>query len=60
MKFRRTRYLNRNHRLPDRLAKKELFDASISLHSFGGHIYYPWAGRYERPPDWKELWPRFN
>ena len=25
----------------DRLAKKELFDASISLHSFGGYIYYP-------------------
>ena len=39
----------------DRLAKSEKFDASISLHSFGGYIYYPWAGRYDRPPDWKEF-----
>ena len=39
----------------DQLAKQEGFDASISLHSFGGYIYYPWAGRYERPPDWREF-----
>lgn len=39
----------------DRLAKTENFDASISLHSFGGYIYYPWAGRYKRTPDWKEF-----
>lgn len=39
----------------DHLAKTEGFDASISLHSFGGYIYYPWAGRYERAPDWKEF-----
>jgi hypothetical protein len=31
----------------------EGFDVSISLHSFGGYIYTPWAGRWRRPDDWK-------
>lgn len=39
----------------DALAKEYQFDASVSLHCFGGYIYYPWAGRYQRPPNWKEL-----
>ena len=30
----------------DRLGQEYLFDACVSLHSFGGYIYYPWAGRY--------------
>jgi hypothetical protein len=38
----------------DKLAS-EGFDAAISLHCFGGYIYYPWAGSYERPPDWRKL-----
>ena len=38
----------------DRLAQ-EGFDAAISLHCFGGYIYYPWAGIYKRPPDWREF-----
>lgn len=27
------------------------FDAAISLHSFGGYLYYPWAALYRRVPD---------
>ncbi len=38
----------------DTLFANEQFDAAISVHSFGGYIYYPWAGRYERIPDWIE------
>ena len=34
----------------DRLGA-EGFDVSISLHAFGGFLYYPWAGRFERPDD---------
>ena len=36
----------------DALADAERYDASVSLHSFGGFIYYPWAGLWERPADW--------
>ncbi len=32
---------------------KEGFDVAISLHSFGGYIYHPWAGRWQRPRDWQ-------
>lgn len=39
----------------DALAASEHFDASVSLHAFGGFIYYPWAGRWERAADWKEF-----
>lgn len=39
----------------DALAKAERFDAAVSLHAFGGYIYYPWAGRYRRAPDHAEL-----
>lgn len=35
----------------DRLADRERFDVAVSLHAFGGYIYYPWAGRWARPPD---------
>ena len=33
------------------LAQKERFDAVVSLHSFGGYIFYPWAGLWENIPD---------
>jgi len=35
----------------DALANRERFDVAVSLHAFGGYIYYPWAGLWERPPD---------
>lgn len=35
----------------DRLAASEVFDAAVSLHSFGGFFYYPWAGRWARTED---------
>jgi hypothetical protein len=35
----------------DALASRERFDVAVSLHAFGGYIYYPWAGLWERPPD---------
>ncbi len=38
----------------DRLLE-ERFDFAISLHAFGGFIYTPWAGRWKRPDDWKEI-----
>lgn len=38
----------------DALAAAEHFDVTVSLHSFGGFIYTPWAGRWKRPPDWAE------
>ena len=38
----------------DRLLE-ERFDIAISLHAFGGFIYTPWAGRWKRPQDWKEI-----
>ncbi len=28
------------------------FDVVISLHAFGGYLYHPWAGRWQRPEDW--------
>lgn len=39
----------------DALANRERFHAAVSLHAFGGYIYYPWAGRWERAPDRQEL-----
>lgn len=35
----------------DQLAAQESFDAVVSLHSFGGYIFYPWAGRWDQIPD---------
>jgi hypothetical protein len=35
----------------DRLAGEEHFDVSVSLHSFGGFLYYPWGGLWKKPPD---------
>jgi hypothetical protein len=37
----------------DALAAAEHYDYAVSLHSFGGFIYYPWAGRWERAEDWR-------
>lgn len=39
----------------DALADRERFDVAVSLHAFGGFFYYPWAGRWERAEDWREL-----
>lgn len=39
----------------DALAAEERFDVAVSLHSFGGFLYYPWAGLWERPADWAEM-----
>jgi hypothetical protein len=38
----------------DRLLSEQ-FDVAISLHSFGGFVYTPWAGLWERPKDWETL-----
>ena len=35
----------------DALADRERFHAAISFHAFGGYIYHPWAGLWERTPD---------
>ncbi|MFN7142425.1 MAG: M14 family metallopeptidase [Myxococcota bacterium] len=39
----------------DALAAAERFDVAVSLHAFGGFLYYPWAGLWERAPDWQEM-----
>ncbi|MCB9677178.1 MAG: hypothetical protein H6737_18820 [Alphaproteobacteria bacterium] len=38
----------------DGLLARERYDRSASLHAFGGYIYFPWAGRFERPEHWRE------
>lgn len=37
----------------DRLAARDHYDAAVSLHSFGGFLYYPWTGRMKHAPDWR-------
>ena len=39
----------------DRLAAEIQPDAVVSLHSFGGYVYYPWGGLSEAAPDNQEL-----
>ncbi len=39
----------------DTLLRARPFDGFVSLHSFGGFIYYPWAGRWARADDWHRL-----
>lgn len=39
----------------DRLLARERFDVALSLHAFGGFVYTPWAGLWERPDDWDEF-----
>ena len=39
----------------DALFQHHSFDAAVSIHAFGGYIYYPWAGRYAKTENWKEL-----
>ena len=39
----------------DKLLAAERFDVALSLHSFGGFVYTPWSGLWERPADWPEL-----
>ncbi|MSP54055.1 MAG: hypothetical protein EXR69_00375 [Myxococcales bacterium] len=36
------------------------FSAFLSLHSFGGFIYYPWAGRWRRPDVVEGDWRRYQ
>jgi hypothetical protein len=35
----------------DRLAAREEFDVAVSLHAYGGWLFYPWAGDWQRPAD---------
>ncbi|MFZ5481543.1 MAG: M14 family metallopeptidase [Myxococcota bacterium] len=39
----------------DRLAAAERYDWAVSLHAFGGFVYYPWAGLWERTDDWRRF-----
>ena len=39
----------------DQLVQNQKFDFIVSLHSFGGYIYYPWAGKYKPAPDQSKL-----
>lgn len=39
----------------DQLAATEHYAVSVSLHAFGGFIYYPWAGRWARAEDWRRF-----
>ena len=39
----------------DRLAAAGRFHAAVSLHAFGGFVYYPWAGSWERAPDRRDF-----
>ena len=38
----------------DKLAQQKSFHSVVSLHSFGGYIFYPWAGTYKNHPKAKE------
>lgn len=40
----------------DRLARLGRYDLAASLHAFGGWIYLPWSGRWQRPPDYQRLY----
>ncbi len=42
-------------RIIDDLAATYRFDTAVSMHCFGGYLYYPWAGRFDRPEDWGEF-----
>lgn len=35
----------------DALVARNGYTRAASLHSFGGYLYYPWSGAWERPPD---------
>jgi len=37
----------------DALAAAHGYERSVSLHAFGGFLYYPWSGRWKRPPHWE-------
>lgn len=39
----------------DALAARERYDRAASLHAFGGYLYVPWAGRWERAPDYAAM-----
>ena len=35
----------------DALASREHYDRAVSLHAFGGFMFYPWSGKWERTDD---------
>jgi len=39
----------------DALAARERYHRAASLHAFGGFFYYPWSGRFARPPHHREF-----
>ncbi|MBW1877206.1 MAG: hypothetical protein JRI25_04260 [Deltaproteobacteria bacterium] len=39
----------------DALAARECYARAASLHAFGGFLYYPWSGRWQRPPHRKQF-----
>jgi len=39
----------------DALAEQIQPDAVVSLHAFGGYVYYPWGGLREETPDHREI-----
>ena len=41
--------------LIDQLAAAERFDTAVSLHCWGGYLYFPWAGHFDRTPDHAEF-----
>ncbi len=45
---------------PAHPARNSAFDGFLSLHSFGGFIYYPWAGRWHRPDEHAGDWRRYQ
>lgn len=36
----------------DALLAREGYARAASLHAYGGFLYFPWSGRWARPPDW--------
>lgn len=39
----------------DALAARECYARAASLHAFGGFLYFPWSGRWERPEHHEEF-----
>lgn len=39
----------------DALAARGGYERAASLHAFGGFFFYPWSGRFQRPPDHREF-----
>jgi len=37
----------------DHLCERHDYERAASLHAFGGYLYHPWAGAWERPEHWR-------